>query len=300
MSRRLLSFLPLAAALLVAPRVAVAQDGNSLDNLDEDDAGDAEGAPEEEEAPVDEYGDEGDEGDDEYGDDEGEDEYDEDEDEDEEDDSGEDDSEDEDGPAPEPRDGPPWTVGRPGIQPAVGAVLFPDGSGGITGLLALGAEAYLPFYQETDETLRWGGKARVVGQVLVGPDFYNGYAARVGVFAGPSAGPARLRVGPDFFINQYVLSGVDSDPFSGVGIPLTLSLTGGSAGIYGGVEPAWYMSGGWPVVDWGSEDIFGFGDEFTYRVGANVSTSSFGLGLGYTHRITYYGVQRGISVGIGF
>ena len=294
MSCRVPSNLPFAAPFaaglcllalgLAAPGVARAQDGNGLDNLGEED----------------------DEGDD-AGDDEGEDE----------DDGGEDDGDDIDGtmassatddaeddaeeraPRP-PKDGPGWKLGRPGIEPAVGAVLFPDGSGGVTGLVALGAQASLPFYQDSQETIRWGGNARAVGQVLLGPDLYNGYAARLGVFAGPSAGPARLRVGPDFFINQYVLSGVNADPFSGVGLPLTLFLTGGSAGIYGGVEPAWYISGGWPGVDWSSEDIFGFGDEFTYRVGANVSTSKLSLGLGYNHRITAFGVQRGVSVGLGF
>lgn len=194
-----------------------------------------------------------------------------------------------------PRDGPPWKLGRPGLEPAVGAVLFGGG-----GLLALGAEGSVPFAQETQDAFRWGGRARVVGQVLVGPDLFNGYAARLGVFAGPSAGPARLRVGPDFFLNQFVFGTLDADPFSGIGMPLTLSLGGDAVGIYGGVEPAWYVSGGWPGVDWSNEDLFGFGDEFTYKVGAHVSTKSLGLGLGYTHRITSFGLQQGISVGLGF
>jgi hypothetical protein len=279
MSRRLLPLLSAAALIALAPRIAHAQDegdGNDLDNLGEEDA-----------AEEGEEGDEADEAD--------------------EDDApapvqataDESDAADE-APAGPPKDRPPWKLGRPGIDPAVGAVLFPTGDGGMTGLVALGAQASLPFGQETQETVKWGGSVRAVGQVLVGPDLYNGYAARLGAFVGPSAGPARLRVGPDFFINQYVLAGLDTDPFSGIGLPLTLSLSGKGAGIYGGVEPAWYTSGGWPAVDWSNEDIFGFGDEFAYKVGGNISTSSFGLGLGYTHRITSFGVQRGVSVGIGF
>lgn len=282
MSRRVISILPLAAALLVSPSIGLAEDDSGPETLDEGASDESDADPEAERAGEDAGGDGADEADAPVA-------------------SAADEDADQGEPAPlrEPRDGPPWKLGKPGLEPAVGAVLFPSGTGGITALVGLGGEASLPFYQETNETLRWGGRARVVGQVLLGPDLYNGYAARVGVFAGPSAGPARLRVGPDFFVNQYLLSGADPDPFSGVGLPLTLSLGGDNAGIYGGVEPAWYMSGGWPGVDWGSEDIFGFGDEFSYRVGANVSTSSLGLALGYTHRITSFGVQRGVAVGFG-
>ena len=54
--------------------------------------------------------------------------------------------------------GPPWVLGRPYVDPALGAVVFSDGAGGVTGLAALGASATLPFRQDIDDGARWGGE----------------------------------------------------------------------------------------------------------------------------------------------
>lgn len=189
-----------------------------------------------------------------------------------------------------------WKVGKPGLDPAVGAFIGPDG-----GALALGVEASLPIYQDTTEKFRWGGRTRAIGQVLLGADpLFGGYAVRVGAFGGPRYKPFSIDFGPDFFYNVYNVAGLDGAPFSGVGLPLTLNMSVPGFGLYGGVEPAWYVSGDWPSVDWAEQDLFGFGDEFTYIVGGGFSTQSLSLGLGYTHRITGFGVLRGVSVGLGF
>ncbi len=202
-------------------------------------------------------------------------------------------------PPPPPRpasESGTWKVGKPGLSPALGAILFPGG-----GVAAVGASAKLPFWQETPEKLRWGGYARAQGQLLIGTtDLYSGYATRLGVFAGPRYAPLSLDVGPDFFYANYLVSGIDSAPFSGVGLPATATFAVKGLGLYAGVEPAWYVSGNWPSVDWDSEEMFGFGDEFTYLVGGSVATGGLALGLGYSYRITGYGVQRGISIGLGF
>lgn len=186
------------------------------------------------------------------------------------------------------------------VEPAVSAVLFPTAGGGYAGLLALGAEAAVPFREDTEEALHWTGTARGVGQALVGPNLYNGYAARVGAFIGPQLGPARIRLGPDVFTSRYVLSGVDASPLTGVGLPLTASVAGKRLGVQGGVTPAWYLASGWDGVDWSVTDSFGFGDELTYELGAYVATRALSLGVGYTHRIMSIGVQRGLVFGVGF
>lgn len=203
-------------------------------------------------------------------------------------------------PSPGTTSGMAWTRDDLRVDPAVSAVLFPTAGGGYAGLLALGAEAAVPFREDTEEALHWAGTARGVGQVLVGPNLYNGYAARVGAFVGPQLGPARIRLGPDVFTSRYVLSGVDASPLTGVGLPLTASVAGKRLGVRGGVTPAWYLAGGWEGVDWSTTDAFGLGDEFTYELGAFVSTRVLSLGLGYTHRIMSIGVQRGLVFGVGF
>lgn len=202
--------------------------------------------------------------------------------------------------SPGTAEGMDWKRDDLRVDPAVSAVLFPTAGGGYAGLLALGAEAAVPFREDTEEALHWAGTARGVGQVLVGPNLYNGYAARVGAFVGPQLGPARIRLGPDVFTSRYVLSGVDASPLTGVGLPLTASVAGKRLGVQGGVTPAWYLAGGWEGVDWSTTDAFGLGDEFTYELGAFVSTRVLSLGIGYTHRIMSIGVQRGLVFGVGF
>lgn len=194
----------------------------------------------------------------------------------------------------------PWGFEDPSIEPAVSAMLFPTAGGGVTGFLAVGGEGAIRFRQETEAPLHGAGRARAVAQVLFGQDFYNGYSGRVGAFAGPRFGPARLQVGPDFFASRYVVSGVDATPLTGIGLPLTASLAGKRMGLQAGVEPAWYITSGWDGVDWADEDAFGLGDEFTYQMGAFISTRALSVGLGYTHRIMSIGVQRGLVFGVGF
>jgi hypothetical protein len=206
-------------------------------------------------------------------------------------------SDDRDDARPDKGESPKWNLGKPSARPAVSAVLYSDGAS--TGaLLGVGASVRLPFNQMVEKGPYWGGYTRAVGQVFLGPDFYNGYAVRVGAFAGPRLGPLRLDVGPDFFYDTYVYSGVTLDPVAGVGIPATGYIDFQKLMFYGGVEPSFYFSDVRDSVDWGSEDMFGFGDEFTYRVGTAINVDKLGLSIGYSHRITAYGPQRGVSFGI--
>jgi hypothetical protein len=209
----------------------------------------------------------------------------------------EEESNDSDPARPDSSDSPTWQFGKPNVSPALSAVVYSDG-GSVGALMGVGASVVLPFRQRVEQGPYWGGYSRAVGQVFVGPDLFNGYALRVGTFAGPRLGPLRVDVGPDFFSDTYVFGSVTLEPVMAMGLPATTYIDFQTLMFYGGVEPAFYFSDIRKSVDWGSEDLFGFGDEFTYRVGTAINVDKLGLSIGYTHRITGYGIQRGVSFGI--
>ncbi|NCG17463.1 MAG: hypothetical protein GWP91_00410 [Rhodobacterales bacterium] len=194
-------------------------------------------------------------------------------------------------------DSPSWQFEKPSVSPALSAVVYSDGTSA-GALMGVGASVILPFKQVVEKGPYWGGYTRGVGQVFLGPDLYNGYAMRVGAFAGPRLGPLSLDVGPDFFSDTYIFGSATLAPVAAMGIPATAYLDFQTLMFYGGVEPAFYFSDIRKKVDWGSEELFGFGDEFTYRVGTAINVEKLGLSVGYTHRMTGYGLQRGVSFGI--
>ncbi len=189
----------------------------------------------------------------------------------------------------------PWKT-APFIRPALGATVFSYGSTTYTGV-DLGAQGGLRYHQKRKmNELRFSGTTRVKGTYTVGSGV-NGYDVRLGSFFGPSISVLGLQTGPDVFQNQYSYGSVFMDPTLGLAWPITLSAALGPVYLYGGPVPTWYLSGNRDQVDWASEDQFGFGHDFAWTAGASVDLGPVGLSVGYTHRITAYGPQKGFGLG---
>lgn len=181
-------------------------------------------------------------------------------------------------------------------QPLVGGSAFSSG-GTVTTAVSLGAEAGLRYWQTRRKTPRWRGVARIAGNYVLASGDSSGMEARLGNFIGPAWKSVGLQTGPDLFWNQYQYGAIELDPTVGLAWPLTATAWTQAFDVWAGVEPAW-LSNPDRRVDWSTQDVPGFGHEFTYRGGLGLDFGKVGLSLGYSYRITAGGGQHGLSAGI--
>jgi len=87
------------------------------------------------------------------------------------------------------------------------------------------------------------------------------------------------------------------DPTMGLAWPVRVALDLKVLFPYAGVSPAWYFSDR-EAVDWGNEDAFGFGQEFTRMAGVTLDAKVAELSVSYQSRVTAYGHQNSIGAGI--
>jgi len=198
---------------------------------------------------------------------------------------------------PAPSSGPPihWKT-DPFLKPVIGANVFGAGTETYVSL-SLGAEAGLHYRQDKPDPLLMG-TARVRGEYLLGTGV-KGTEVRVGNFIGPWWKFIGLQTGPDVFWNKYSYGTITLDPVTGLGWPVMALMDLVVINLYGGLEPAWYLSStGRPQVDWSQQDTFGFGQEFTWFAGATIDLKVARVGLTWSRRTTAFGVQQGYGLGL--
>jgi hypothetical protein len=193
----------------------------------------------------------------------------------------------------------PYKV-QPYVRPVLGATIFSDGTSTYPAA-SLGAEGGLIYAQDwkSKKQVVFIGVARLAGTYTLGGGV-NGYDVRIGNFFGPWWKFIGADTGPDIFTNQYNYGSVFLDPVVGMDWPVMATAEAGPVRLRGGLVPTVFFSGNRPGVDWKAEPMFGFGHEFSYVAVVSLSISKLTLSVGYTHRITFYGPQRGFSLGIGF
>ncbi len=183
------------------------------------------------------------------------------------------------------------------LRPQGGLSAWAGSSGGATTALNVGAVGGMYYWQNASRAPIIQGQARALGAKVFGSGV-SGTDIHVGNFIGPSWSALMLQTGPDVFWNEYQFGATTLAPTLGLGWPLMASTGLEAVSLSAGIEPAWFISSERPSVDWSSQSLPGFGDEFTYSVGAGISVSPARLSLSYRHTITAFGAQKGLGVGL--
>ena len=191
-------------------------------------------------------------------------------------------------------------VSRPFIRPVAGVSVW-GGSGQQTSTIATaGAEAGIVYRQVGRPLPRWRVTPRVRAQIYSTGGGVAGFHARAGVQAGPWWKHVGLSFGPDLYRDQLVVDRIKLDPVNGMAFPVLGLGRLGPLGAHVGVEPSWFLSGDRPGVDWSETDRFGFGDEFAYLAGANLTVDKMVVGVQWTRRITAAGEGTDWGFNAGF
>ncbi|MFT5679347.1 MAG: hypothetical protein ACI8RZ_000251 [Myxococcota bacterium] len=183
------------------------------------------------------------------------------------------------------------------LRPQGGVSAWAGTGGGTSTALNVGAVAGMYYWQNESRSPILQGQARASGAKVFGSGV-TGTDLHIGNFIGPSWSSLMLQTGPDFFWNEYQFGATTLAPTLGLGWPLTASTGLGAVSVNAGVEPAWFISSQRPSVDWDSQSVPGFGDEFTYTVGGGVSIDPARLSLSYRYTVTAFGAQKGLGVGL--
>ena len=163
-------------------------------------------------------------------------------------------------------------------------------------MVSLGGTAGLRYWQKGNPTPTWRGTFRGQAAYLVGAG--SGMEVRVGNFIGPWWKMIGVSVGPDLFWNQYTWGSVTLEPTTGVGLPVMTTVGVKQFSVFGGVEPAWYISSERDPVDWSETDAFGFGHEFSKTAGVSLNLPLFRVGVYVTERTTSLGKQVGYGLSL--
>lgn len=183
------------------------------------------------------------------------------------------------------------------LRPQAGVSAWAGSGGGTSTAANVGAVGGMYYWQNESRSPIIQGQARARGTKVFGSGV-TGTDIHVGNFIGPSWSSLMLQTGPDVFWNEYQFGATTLAPTLGLGWPLMASTGLGSVSVSAGVEPAWFISSDRPSVDWSSQSVPGFGDEFTYTAGAGVSIDPARLSLSYRHTVTAFGAQKGLGVGL--
>jgi len=186
---------------------------------------------------------------------------------------------------------------EPYLRPQAGLSAWAGASGATSTALNLGAVGGLYYWQNESRSPIVQGQARARGLKVFG-NGVSGTDIRVGNFVGPSWSSLMVQTGPDIFWNEYQWGATELAPTVGVGLPLVASTGLGPISINAGIEPAWFIVSERPSVDWDTESMTGFGDEFTYSAGGGVNIDPMRLTVNYRYTVTAFGGQKGLGVGL--
>ena len=177
-------------------------------------------------------------------------------------------------------------------EPVLGATLY--SSGGNTRTAAYGGLEAGVRYNQKGPMPRLVGKTRARGVLTYGGDAMA-TDVRLGSFLGPRWKYAGLQAGPDLFRDELIGSGLG--PSFGVDFPVAATLYAKPLTFTAGFSPAWLADED-RRVDWSQTTEFGFGHEFTTRLGASLSLDGFGAGVGWSRRVTAAGTYQGFAISL--
>ncbi len=185
---------------------------------------------------------------------------------------------------------------QPFFRPIVGGTVVSDGDETFFGANG-GVKGCIHYFQEK-KGLRLQGTLRAQGSLTLGNSGLFGYDARVGTFLGPWYEVIGIAVGPDVFYNRLTFGSADLAGSVGMGLPAVATFNVKVFSAWAGVQPDWFFNPDRVTVDWGVEDTFGFGGEFTKFVGAGINLDALAVTVTYSDRTMHYG--HDVGYGIGF
>jgi len=196
----------------------------------------------------------------------------------------------------EKKDKTRWKV-RPHVDPTINLHTFSTETNTYYGANVGGSVGAR--YQQKKNGFRWQGLTRASYVQTWGPNV-SGQDIRVGSFMGPWWRVVGLQVGPDVFYNAYDNPGVEIPEVIGLATPASATVDLKVVNLHASVAPSFYLSGDREGVNWERQEFPGFGDEFTYTVGAGLDLWVVGFGLSYTRRITSFGDESSVGFGVSF
>ena len=145
------------------------------------------------------------------------------------------------------------------------------------------------------------GRTRVLGTYTLGSEAVI-TDVHVGTFIGPKWGPLRLEVGADGIWTQNeisVLPDKAQDSYLSFAIPARAVFDIKLAKLELSAAPMYFVGGDRNKVDWSTKAINGIGHEMQYGISARAGLGPIGIGVSYGFRVTDYGTDGTIGVGVG-
>jgi len=116
---------------------------------------------------------------------------------------------------------------------------------------------------------------------------------------GPKWGPVRFEFGADYLWTDYTIPNGYTGTYSSVMTPARAVLDIKIAKLDIAAGPIFFMGTDRKSVKWTDKNVELFGDEFFYGLSAVVGLGPIGVGLSYQSRITNYGNDNTVGVGVG-
>ncbi|MBM76665.1 MAG: hypothetical protein CMK59_14760 [Proteobacteria bacterium] len=145
------------------------------------------------------------------------------------------------------------------------------------------------------------GKTRVLGTYTLGSEAVI-TDVHVGTFIGPKFGPLKLEIGADGIWTQTQISGLPTkatDPYMSFAIPARAIFDIKVAKLELSAAPMYFLGGERAKVDWTNQAVKGIGHEMQYGISARAGLGPIGVGLSYGFRVTEYGTDGLIGIGVG-
>jgi hypothetical protein len=179
-------------------------------------------------------------------------------------------------------------------RPMVAGSSFTGPDGETQTALGIGGEGGIRYWEVNKAFPRLRGRTRGTIEYIMSLGT-TGMAVKAGSFMGPAWKNFALESGLDLSWDRYEWGDVTMEPTIGAGIPVIASAGIKGISVYAGLQPTWVNNED-REVDWSETDEFGFGDEFSTFLGGSIAIDDMSLTIGYTRRVTVFGVQQGYGV----
>ena len=179
-------------------------------------------------------------------------------------------------------------------RPMLAGSSFTTPDGETSTALGIGGEGGLRYWEVNKAFPRLRGRTRGTIEYIMSAGT-TGMGVKFGSFLGPAWRNFALESGLDVSWDRYEWGDVKMEPTVGAGIPLIASAGVKGLSVYAGLQPTWVNNND-REVDWSATDEFGFGDEFSTFVGGSVGIDDMSLTVGYSRRVTVFGVQEGYGI----
>ena len=179
-------------------------------------------------------------------------------------------------------------------RPMLAGSSFTTSDGETRTALGVGGEGGVRYWEVNTPFPRLRGRTRGTVEYIMSAGT-TGMGVKLGSFLGPAWKNVALESGLDLSWDRYEWGDVTMDPTVGAGIPVIASTGIKGISVYAGLQPTWVNNDD-RVVDWSEPDEFGFGHEFTTFVGGAIGIDDMSLTIGYSRRVTVFGVQQGYGI----